>query len=138
MVLLIKGGAIGRVTSLRATCTSLQIKESWPHCYTAGNGAMIAWAPYTVLAALMILGSDFRECGYVSYLDEINATDLYTKIDLLYPGAEASLTAGTGVQSEGDLVVSGTKGYAYVPAPWWKMDYFEIRKEDGRDSKKYF
>ena len=25
-----------------------------------------------------------------------------------------------------------------APAPWWKMDYFEIRKEDPRDNRRYF
>ena len=37
---------------------------------------------------------------------------------------------GNGVKAEGDLIVSGTKGYIYVPAPWWKTEYFEIRYED--------
>ena len=36
------------------------------------------------------------------------------------------------------MVISGTKGYAYVPAPWWKTDYFEIRFEDQNLNKKYF
>ena len=138
MVLLLKGGAIGKIKSLRATCTSLQIRETWSRSFEAGGGAMTAWAPYILIAALRILGDDFIECGYISCLDEMNGTDLYTRIDLLYPGAEASLTAGTGVKSEGDLVVSGTGGYVYVPAPWWKMDYFEIRKEDSRANKRYF
>ena len=45
---------------------------------------------------------------------------------------------GLGVKTEGNLVVSGTKGYAYVPAPWWKTDYFELRFEDQNQNKKYF
>ena len=36
------------------------------------------------------------------------------------------------------MIISGTKGYAYVPAPWWKTDYFEIRYEDQNQNKKYF
>ena len=36
------------------------------------------------------------------------------------------------------MVISGTKGYAYVPAPWWKTDYYEIRYEDQNQNKKYF
>ena len=36
------------------------------------------------------------------------------------------------------MIITGTKGYIYVPAPWWKTDYFEIRYEDLRDTKKYF
>ena len=33
---------------------------------------------------------------------------------------------------------SGTKGYAYVPAPWWLTDYFEFRYEDQNENKKFF
>ena len=35
-------------------------------------------------------------------------------------------------------VVSGTEGYIYVPAPWWKTDYFEIRYENPANNKRYF
>ncbi|MBO7272866.1 MAG: glycerol-3-phosphate cytidylyltransferase, partial [Bacteroidaceae bacterium] len=45
---------------------------------------------------------------------------------------------GLGVKTEGNLVISGTKGYAYVPAPWWKTDYFELRYEDQNLNKKFF
>ena len=34
--------------------------------------------------------------------------------------------------------MTGTKGYIYVPAPWWKTDYFEIRFEDSNTNKRYF
>ena len=50
----------------------------------------------------------------------------------------ASVKVGKGVKSEGELIVSGTKGYIYVPAPWWKMDYFEVRYEDSTMNKRYF
>ena len=43
-----------------------------------------------------------------------------------------------GVKSEGELIISGTKGYIYVPAPWWKTDYFETRFEDQSENKRYF
>ena len=59
-------------------------------------------------------------------------------MNLTYPGATATIKVGTGVKSEGELIVSGTKGYAYVPAPWWKTDYFEIRYENPADNKRYF
>ena len=36
------------------------------------------------------------------------------------------------------MIVSGTKGYVYVPAPWWKMDYFEVRYEDPANNRKCF
>lgn len=36
------------------------------------------------------------------------------------------------------MIISGTKGYVYVPAPWWKTDYFEIRYEDQNKNKRFF
>ena len=36
------------------------------------------------------------------------------------------------------MIISGTKGYIYVPAPWWKTDYFEIRYENPADNRRYF
>lgn len=34
--------------------------------------------------------------------------------------------------------ISGTEGYIYVPAPWWKTDYFEVRFENSSNNKRYF
>lgn len=39
------------------------------------------------------------------------------------------------VKTEGNLVISGTMGYAYVPAPWWKTDHFEFRFEDQNQKR---
>ena len=64
--------------------------------------------------------------------------DLFTKIEFVYPHAVASIKVGQGVKSEGSLVISGTKGYIYVPAPWWKTDYFELRYENPAENKRYF
>ena len=36
------------------------------------------------------------------------------------------------------MIITGTKGYIYVPAPWWKTDYFEVRFENAADNKRYF
>lgn len=50
----------------------------------------------------------------------------------------ASVKVAKGAKSEGDLIISGTKGYIYVPAPWWKTDYFEIRYENTEENKRFF
>ena len=36
------------------------------------------------------------------------------------------------------MIISGDKGYIYVPAPWWKTEYFEVRFEDLNMNRKYF
>ena len=67
-----------------------------------------------------------------------NGVDIFTKIDFVYEGAVASAKVGLGVKTEGDLVISGTRGYVYVPAPWWKTEYFEMRFENQSETEKYF
>ena len=56
----------------------------------------------------------------------------------MYPSGVATLKVAKGAKSEGELIISGTKGYIYVPAPWWKTDYFEIRYENPEDNKRFF
>ena len=63
---------------------------------------------------------------------------MFTRMDFLYPNATATAKVGLGVKTEGSLVISGTRGYIYVPAPWWKTDYFEIRYENQADNEKNF
>ena len=99
---------------------------------------MVSWGPYALLPAMKILGLSPRTCSFSVYRNENNGTDLYARMLLGYETAEAILKVGIGVKSEGDMVISGTKGYVYVPSPWWKMDYFEVRKEDSRKNKRYF
>ena len=41
-------------------------------------------------------------------------------------------------KAEGELIISGTKSYIYVPAPWWKTDYFEVRYENANENVRYF
>ena len=64
--------------------------------------------------------------------------DLFTHIEFVYEHAIATVKVGKGVKSEGELIITGTKGYVYVPAPWWKTEYFEIRYEDQNNNKRYF
>ena len=63
---------------------------------------------------------------------------MFTKGDFRYADAVCSFKVGLGVKTEGNLVISGTKGYVYVPAPWWKTDFFEIRYENQNENKKFF
>ena len=59
-------------------------------------------------------------------------------MDFIYNHSVGSIKIGDGVKSEGELIISGTKGYIYVPSPWWKTDYFEIRYENQSENKRYF
>lgn len=131
LLLLVKSGKIGDVISVDATCTSLQSRNNdWPGIYE--------WGPTALLPVLQILGTDCREFKIISHINKETNKDSFTKIDFLYDHSVASIKVGDGVKSEGELIISGTKAYVYVPAPWWKTDYFEIRYENQNDNKRYF
>jgi len=137
MLLLIKSGLIGEVVSVDATCTSLSMPMSKKDNKTFNNGSLYAWAPAALLAVYKICGAKYTKKSIETMLLG-NRFDIFTKINFQYPKAVASVKVGKGVKSEGELVVSGTKGYIYVPAPWWKTDYFEVRFENPIDTQRFF
>lgn len=136
MLLLLKGGKIGQVISVDATCTSLSSSEKTGK--NAHWGSLEAWGPTTLLPVFQILGTDYQTINTFSIKSQEGDYDSFTKINFTFSGATATIKVGNGVKSEGELIVSGTKGYVYVPAPWWKTDYFEIRYENPADNKRYF
>lgn len=137
LLLLLKGGKIGKILSVDSTCTSLKnvdptnIGNTW--------NSICAWGPTAMLPIFNILGTNYSNVQLTSlYLDKNQKFDSFTRADFEYPDAVASFKVGKGVKSEGELIVTGTLGYAYVPAPWWKTDYFEIRYENPGNNKRYF
>ena len=138
LLLLLKAGKIGDIVSVDATCTSLS---------TYGNfgdkakkwGALDAWGPTALLPVFQLLGTDYKSKSVFSLPSkEYPWLDGFSKVNLHYEKATASIKVGTSIKSEGDLVISGSEGYAYVPSPWWKTDYFEIRYENAANNKRYF
>ncbi len=73
-----------------------------------------------------------------SFANKKRMYDQFTKMNFTYKDAVATAKVAKGIKAEGELVISGTKGYIYVPAPWWKTDYFEIRYENQTENKKFF
>jgi len=59
-------------------------------------------------------------------------------MEILYNNAVATAKVAKGAKAEGDMIITGTKGYVYVPSPWWKTDYFEVRYEHSENNKRYF
>lgn len=134
MLLLLKSGKIGRVVSVDATCTSLNVALDRP-----GWSSIFTWGPASMLPIFEILGVEYRQKRIVSFGSSLDPEhDSMIKIDFEFDNAVASLKVGNGIKSEGELIISGTKGYVYVPAPWWKLDYFELRFENPVDNKRYF
>lgn len=140
MLVLAKGGKIGDIVSVDSICTSLSDLEKKTERGASLNevwNSICAWGPTAMLPIFQLLGTEYVTKQITSHLIAKDF-DTFTKIAFVYPHAVASLKVGKGVKSEGELIISGTKGYIYVPAPWWKTDYFEIRYENPADNKRYF
>jgi choline-phosphate cytidylyltransferase len=140
LILMAKGGKIGKVVSVDAVCTSLRdgisiegtdLSKKW--------NSMCGWAPAAMLPVFQIFGTDYRQkLYYTMFQDKSENIDAFTKIDFVYESGVATVKVAKGAKAEGELIITGTKGYIYVPAPWWKTDYFEIRYEHAEENKRFF
>ena len=138
LVVLAKSGRIGDIVSVDAVCTSMFDFERHEDKSRVWN-SITAWGPTAMLPIFHLLGTDYTQADITTRLYKPGGDfDIFTKIAFTYPHAVASIKVGVGVKSEGELIISGTKGYIYVPAPWWKTDYFELRYENPADNKRYF
>ena len=138
LVVMIKSGVIGEVVDIEASLSKLwdeqkNLREFDPE---QAGGSFYELGSYPLLPVVRLLGCQYENLNLYSRMKE--GVDMYTKGVVRYPHAVCSFKVGLGVKTEGNLVISGTKGYAYVPAPWWKTDYFELRYEDQNKNQKFF
>lgn len=136
IVTLIKSGIIGDVVDVKASLSKMVESPTRELDAQQGGGAMNEHGPLTLMAIIKLLGIEWHDINF--HTKKEDGVDIYTKGVINYLHATSSFTLGIGVKTEGNLVISGTKGYVYVPAPWWLTDYFEVRYEDQTKNKKYF
>lgn len=140
LLLMVKSGVIGEVVSVDSICTSqsnLQMSkaENFPYIWNS----MSEWGATAMLPIFQLMGIDYNNMIITTRIQEgSDDFDLFTKIAFIFPHGVASMKIGQGVKSEGELIISGTEGYIYVPAPWWKTDYYEVRYENPANNKRYF
>lgn len=135
MLLLVKSGLIGTVKDIDVCCS--QIPEELDRLRKDKyQGSFYDWCSTVLLPMIKLYEQPCEDCQLIGFdKDHFN---YFTRGLLRYPNATASFRAGRGIKVEGELVITGTKGYIYVPAPWWRTEYFEYRSEDLRNTRKYF
>ncbi len=136
LVSLLKSGTIGEIVEVNASVTTLTDETSDKLDSSRLGGSMSENACFPLLPIFKFFGTDYRNINFYSKMK--NGVDMFTKAVFRYDHAVASFQVGLGVKTEGSMTIAGTKGYAYVPAPWWKTDYFELRFEDQNQNKKFF
>ncbi len=127
-------GIIGDIKEVRATRTSLFKEKDYPDTFMA-QGATNILSSYPSLLVNKILG----ESKDITFFDQ--GTEGYDVSNLIISkhkgGAIGISNVATGIKSEGDAVISGTKGYVYIPAPWWLTKKFHVRFEDEHKSQTF-
>ncbi len=127
-------GVIGDIKEVRATRTSLYKEKDYPDTFMA-QGATNILSSYPSLLVNKILG----ESKDITFFDQ--GSEGYDVSNLIISkhkgGAIGISNVATGIKSEGDAVISGTKGYVYIPAPWWITKQFHVRFEDEHKSQVY-
>lgn len=138
LMAIIKSGVIGEIVDVEASLSKLWDNEKHLREFDPeqAGGSMFELGSYSLLPIIKLMGCKYENLNLYSRM--VNNIDMYTKGVFRYKHAVCSFKVGLGVKTEGDLVISGTKGYAYVPAPWWKTDYFELRYEDQNKNQKFF
>lgn len=132
-----KSGVIGDIIDIKASLSKLmQDTKSREFDSAQLGGSVTELAPLPLMAIIKLLGTDYKELNFYSKFKD--GVDVYTKGYLIFDKAVASFTLGLGMKTEGNLVVSGTKGYILAPSPWWLTNYFEVCFEDQNKNKKYF
>lgn len=140
LLVVAKSGRIGNIVSVDSVCTSLEggAGEDGADLSKKQN-SICAWGPTAMLPIFQLLGPVYKSRSIVSKIINQNLHfDGFTKIDFVFDHAVASAKVGKAAKAEGELIIAGTKGYIYVPAPWWKTDYFEVRFENPANNKRYF
>lgn len=136
LIVMIKSGVIGEVVDIEASLSQLLDKNGREFDIEQAGGALFEQGSYPLLPIIKLMGCNYKHLNLYSRME--NGVDIHTKGVFRYNHAVCSFKVGLGVKTEGNLVISGTKGYAYVPAPWWLTDYFELRYEDQNKNQKYF
>lgn len=133
---LLKSGVIGDIVEINTSSTTLLEEGDYMTEKGRYGGSMVENGCFTMLPIFKFFGVDYRNINFYSKINK--GVDLFTKAVFRYDHAVASFQVGLGVKTEGAMTIAGTKGYVYVPAPWWRTDYFEVRYEDQNQNKKYF
>lgn len=138
LISIAKSGAIGAIVDIDASFSKLVPEVCRETDPALGGGAISELATYPLLPILLLTAD--KELNEFSVFAQKNSrgTDSFVRGSMRFDTCSAGFKVGLGGKTEGALIISGTKGYIYVPAPWWKTEYFELRFEDLNKTRKYF
>lgn len=136
LIRIAKSGMVGKVIDVEASFSMLKSGSTRELNPEMGGGSMTELASYTLLPIIKLFGTVYEKVSFYSKIE--NGIDQFTRGILEYKNGVATFKVALGAKTEGQLIITGTKGYIYVPSPWWRTEYFELRFEDLNKTQKYF
>lgn len=133
-----KQGVIGEIRDVETCFTKLTDPQGRELTDRAYGGSMTELGTYGGLAVLKLLGTEYEKMSFFVQRNQ-EGIDIFTKCFLDYRDSQCMglIKSGLGVKSEGELIISGTKGYILVRAPWWLTKHFEVRYEEPNRREVY-
>lgn len=128
-----KNGRIGEIKDVEVAVTKLTYQESKG---ANSAGSFTELGSTTLMPIVKLLGRAYDDIRFTFFTDSHNV-DLYTKAYFQYPCAIATSKTGIDVKSEGQLLISGAKGYILVKSPWWLTKTFEVCYEDPSENEHF-
>ena len=138
MIEMAQSGAIGEICDVEACFTKLVPTNMREYTDIVCGGSLTELGSYSLLPIMKLFGTDYQDMNFQSVYAP-NGVDKFTKVSIAYSNGIGLAKTGIGVKSEGELIISGTKGYIYCEAPWWLTKHFEVRYENAakRDVYEY-
>ena len=124
LVAFAKSGLVGDILQLEASFTKLiesdcSSREYQP-LYGGSHNELMS---YPLLAATKIIGDQIKSFRNLRYYSDCGV-DIFSQLELEYEKNTAILSVGIGAKKAGHLIITGTSGYIYCYAPWWKTKEF--------------
>lgn len=136
MLKIAKSGIIGEIVDVESAFTRLTPKNTREFENEKYGGSFLEFGSYVLLPIIKLLGADYGRITFNS-LKEDNGVDRYTKCYIDYENKFATAKTGLSVKSEGQLLISGTKGYILAKSPWWMTKTFQVRFEDPNELQEF-
>jgi glycerol-3-phosphate cytidylyltransferase len=129
----LQNNPIGDILEVRATFTSLYEEKGFSKKYLQ-YGATNLLLHYPALLIHKLAGKPKKTLFIDQFQDK--KYDISNRIITKHKNEVIGIsTVGIGMKSDGSAFIGGTKGYVYIPAPWWLTKEFYFKFEDA--SKEY-
>lgn len=124
-----RGNLIGDLVSMRCSISKTLFGKD-------NTFDFIDLAYFPICIIVKILGADFLE-SHFNLIKNDKGDISYGTLSFVYDKSIASAEIGIDYDIESGMVILGTEGTIIVPADWWRIGYFKIKRNEENAFKRY-